>query len=126
MVRAYPGCPGQRPLNGFVCVIIDAEGVRILRGMETVPYWQLPLIVRQMSAILYFLNVVQASVKSVFPRQINCQILVLIEALDTGCALTLLSRSTQLCIPVGSLNPIPSLAGVRAGIYLCRVAGDPT
>jgi len=55
MVRAYPGCPGQRPLNGFVCVIIDAEGVRILRGMETVPYWQLPLIVRQMSAILYFL-----------------------------------------------------------------------
>jgi len=74
MVRAYPGCPGQRPLNGFVCVIIDAEGIRILRGMETVPYWQLPLIVRQMSAILYFLNVVQASVKSVFPRQINCQI----------------------------------------------------
>jgi len=35
------------------------------------------------------------------------------------------SRSAPLCIPPGSLNGVPALAGVKAGMsHLCLVAGN--
>ena len=34
------------------------------------------------------------------------------------------TRSTQPCIPPGSLNRVLASAGVRAECHLCRVAGN--
>ena len=37
-------------------------------------------------------------------------------SLGHGLHLTAVSRSTQPCIPLGSLNRVPVLAGVRVGM----------
>jgi len=45
-----------------------------------------------------------------------------IVTIDTVTSLHPMFRSTQPCIPPGSLNRVPASAGVRRECHLCRVA----